>query len=300
MHRFRNILLVAAAGLCALGGVLWFAFALGASAPVEPSPEGIGGKTVAERRGAEKSRRQKSVRVRERSRVREASAAERARPDLADALSDDEVKMSPKFRALLAEIQAALDADDWKKTVALVQKLQDMDEWPDGIPAALHKAAIAALRWFGSKTAPELVGFLGSEDSEVYGDALDAMMDALSDISISDSERSRLLLGYLRVIRDEDMVSVMLFELNNMRPTVRAETGIDIFKSGNEVAARMLREEIDTYFGDNPEVEVQSENDLGKYLEKAREAYEADPDLADSDESFYGGDDATDDDGGAE
>ena len=102
------------------------------------------------------------------------------------------------------------------------------------------------------------------------------------------------------MIRDEDMVSTMLFELNNMRPTVRAETGISIFKSGNEVAVRTLREEIDTYFGDNPEVEVQSEDDLGKYLEKAREAYKADPDLADSDESFYGGDDATDDDGGAE
>lgn len=300
MHRFRNILLVAAAGLCALGGVLWFAFALGASAPVEPSPEGIGGKTVAERRGAEKSRRQKLVRVRERARGREVSVAKRARPDFASVLSDDDEKMSPKFRALLAEVQSALDADDWKKTVAIVQKLQDMDEWPDGVPAALHKAAIAALGWFGAKTAPELVGFLGSGDTEVFEEASDAMLDALSDMSISDSERSRLLLGYLKVIKDEDMVSTMLFELNNMRPTVRAETGIGVFKSGNEVAVRTLREEIDTYFGDNPEVEVQSEDDLGKYLEKAMEAYKADPDLADSDESFYGGDDATDDYGGAE
>ena len=300
MHGLRNILLTAAGGLCALGGVLWFAFAIGASAPVETSAEKPGGKTTAESHSAEKSRRQKSVRVRERARGREVSVAKRARPDLSEVLSDDDEKMSPKFRALLAEVQSALDADDWKKTVALVQKLQDMDEWPDGVPAALHKAAIAALGWFGAKTAPELVGFLGSGDTEVFEEASDAMLDALSDMSISDSERSRLLLGYLKVIKDEDMVSTMLFELNNMRPTVRAETGIGVFKSGNEVAVRTLREEIDTYFGDNPEVEVQSEDDLGKYLEKAREAYKADPDLADSDENFYGGDDATDDDGGAE
>lgn len=297
MHRFRNILLVAVAGLCALGGVLWFAFALGASAPVEPSSEGIGGKTAAERRGAEKFRRQKSVRVRERSRVREASAAERARPDLADALSDDEVKMSPKFRALLAEIQAALDADDWKKTVALVQKLQDMDEWPDGIPAALHKAAIAALRWFGSRTAPELVGFLGSEDSEVYGDALDAMMDALSDFDIGDSERSSLLLGYLKVVKDADAISMMLFELNNMRPTVRAETALAIFESGNEVAINALMEELSFYFGDIDDgIEVTDKASLEKYLEKANQMYKDDPDLAESDKELYGGSDALKDD----
>ncbi len=295
MHSFRNILLAVAAGLCALCGVLWFAFALGASAPVETEHGDDGAEADSARDPSAKARRHKSVRVRERSRVREAAATERARPDLADALSDDEVKMSPKFQVLLAEIQAALDADDWKKTVALVQKLQDMDEWPDGIPDALQKAAIAALRWFGSKTAPELVGFLGSEDAEVYGDALDAMMDALSDFDIGDSERSSLLLGYLKVVKDADAISTMLFELNNMRPTVRAETALAIFESGNEVAINTLMDELGFYFGDL-DIDVSDKAGLEKYLEAARQMYKDDPELAESDKELYGGSDALKDD----
>lgn len=171
-----------------------------------------------------------------------------------------------------------------------------MDEWPDGIPAALHKAAIAALRWFGSKAAPELVGFLGSADSEVYGDALDAMMDALSDFDIGDSERSSLLLGYLKVVKDADAISMMLFELNNMRPTVRAETALSIFESGNEVAINALMEELGFYFGDIDLVEVTDKASLEKYLESARQMYKDDPDLAESDNGLYGGSDALKDD----
>ena len=73
--------------------------------------------------------------------------------------SRDEIDGLPEeFRKIFEELQAALDADDWKRTVKIVQRMQNSAEWPDGIPSALHHAAIEMLKWFGSHAAPALVG----------------------------------------------------------------------------------------------------------------------------------------------
>jgi len=216
--------------------------------------------------------------------------APRARPDFSIADEDDEVMKSPQFRALLEEIRAAYDANSRRRIVDVVRRMQKSSEWPDGIPASLHKAAINALRWFGGSVAAELFGYLGSSDAEVVADAMDAVMDTISDFSISDYERSALMLGCVKTIKDADALDTMMMELGNMRPTVRAMTGIGIVNSGNAVAAEVLGENLEFYFDDFDGLEVVKPGDLQAYLKRAEKAYADDPELAEYDEAFYGGD----------
>lgn len=219
----------------------------------------------------------------------EKSKTERLRPNFLKAAEDDRVKLSEAYRQLLDEIVAASENDDWKKLVKVVRRMQDSNEWPDGIPIVLHKAALDALKWFGANCAPEIVGFLGSSNQEVVQDAMDAIMDSLSDASISDYDRSELLQSYLKAVTDPDLIDSMLMELDNMRPTVRAETALKIYDSQNETAINLLKENLDFFFqSDN--YEVTSREDIEKFLNDAKELYETDPEKAAEDEEFYGGD----------
>ena len=231
----------------------------------------------------------KAVRIREKGLPRAQSPEEKHRPDLSKAESDDEVNMTAEYRQILAELQSALDADDWQRTVKLVQKMQDSQLWPDGIPLSLHKAAIDSLKWFGSRAAPELVGYLASSDAEVVESAMDAMMETLGDFSLSDHERSALMLGYMKVIKDVDTLDMMMFEIDNMRPTVKAETALGIYNSGNEAAIGVLKENLDFFFCDAEGYEVKGPDGIRRYLADAQRAYREDPDLAATDEDFYGG-----------
>lgn len=215
--------------------------------------------------------------------------ATRERPDFSVADEDDAVMNSPQFRALLEEIRAAYDANSHRRIVNVVRKMQKSSEWPDGIPTSLHKAAINALRWFGGAVAAELFGYLGSSDAEVVADATDAVMDSISDFSISDYERSALMLGCVKTIKDADTLDMMMMELVNMRPTVRAMTGIGIANSGNAVAVEVLGENLEFYFGDFDGLEVAKTEDLQAYLKRAEKAYAGDPELVACDEAFYGG-----------
>ena len=215
---------------------------------------------------------------------------EKPKPDISDALNDDAVKMSDAYKALLVEIQAVLDADDKQGLIKLVQRMQDSNEWPDGIPKSLHLAAIEAMKWFGVSIAPELIGYLGSSDQEVVESTLDAMLEAISDSSISDSERSSMLLNYVSVVKDADTLDMMMMELDNMRPTIRAKTAMSIYESGNAAAIKVLNENIEFFFSDLDGVEVTKPGDLKDYYSKAEEAYATDPELAETDEDFYGGD----------
>lgn len=277
------------AALLGVAVVVLLAFLIGANVSVEEASRAdVAQQDVS---GSDKARKSGVRRVHEKHRRnRGGVSAEKKRPDLSAELSSDELSsLSAEFRKILEDLQVALDADDWRKTTKIVQRMQESSEWPDGVPSVLHHAAIEALKWFGSHTAPELVGYLGSSDTEVVESATEAMIDLLGDFSLSDSERSALMLGYMKVIRDSDTIETMLFELNNMRPTVRAETALAIFKSENNVACKVLQEELDFYFGDAEGYEVSGPEGIQRYLDDAERAYTEDPELAASDEEFYGG-----------
>lgn len=278
-------MLVSLGALLVAGALGWFALRPTAAGPKSGKPAAAkfaakkpaGAKTglhLQKGRGQKKSRR----------------AANTDKPTFDAIMEDKEVALSAEFKALLEEVCAAIDAEDKPRLVKVVRRMQDMHEWPDGLPKSLHLAAIEALQWFGVSVASELIGYLGSANAEVVESAQEAMIDALSDLSISDHERSDLLLKLVRVVNDQDVLDTMIMELDKMRPTVRAKTGMAIFESGNKAAAGILKENIDFYFGDMDDLEVANPGDLKLYYEKAEKAYAEDPDLAESDEEFYGGD----------
>ena len=289
---FKTVAIVAAGALVASGAVAWFLRSGDEAVP--PSGElrvSFAGVATNETGKASARAPRRGAGGRLRGDVRNSGGkAARERPDFSVADEDDEVMNSPQFRALLEEIRAACDANSRRRIVNVVRKMQKSSEWPDGIPASLHKAAIDALRWFGGAVAAELFGYLGSSDAEVVADATDAIMDAISDFSISDYERSALMLGCVKTIKDADTLDTMMMELINMRPKVRAMTGIGIANSGNAVAAEVLGENLEFYFDDFDGLEVVKPGDLQAYLKRAEKAYADDPELAEYDEAFYGGD----------
>ena len=50
---------------------------------------------------------------------------------------DEEIRLSEAQRKLIAEIRAALRADDHRTLMKLVRQMQASKEWPDGIPKAV-------------------------------------------------------------------------------------------------------------------------------------------------------------------
>lgn len=200
------------------------------------------------------------------------------KPDVALS-SDDAEKLSAEMRKMFEDLQAALDDEKRQDVYKLVHKLQSMDEWPDGIPKSVKLKALDAIAWFGVSGAAEAIGFLADSDPEVVHATIEKFEEMLSDWSIGDRATATILKQVITVVRDADALDTFLCEMNNMRPSVRVDMANAVYGSGNEVAVKVLNENIDFYFGDS-DVEVTGQKDLGAYLK-------ANPDDPDADD-FYG------------
>ncbi len=163
---------------------------------------------------------------------------------------DDEAKLNEEQRRTIMAIRAALDNNDRKKVIRLVQTLQKSDEWPDGIPKSIKLAAIEALGWFGAGCLPELAGFLADSDEEVVQSAIERYEEMLSDIDLTDQERAEILVQASKVVNDADAMDTMLFELNNMSHATAIDTIKRIMVEGNAVAQSILPENVEFYTGE--------------------------------------------------
>ena len=191
---------------------------------------------------------------------------------------DDEAMLNEEQRRTINAIRAALDNDDRKEVLRLVQMLQKSEEWPDGIPKSIKMAAIEALGWFGSSCLPELAGFLGDSDEEVVQSAIERYEEMLSDFDLSDRERAEILVQASKVIQDSDAMDSMLFELNNMRHSVAIEAIKRLMAEGGAATQSVLPENVEMYTG---EESMDTPEKLDKWLKE-------NPDDED-DEEFYGG-----------
>ena len=191
---------------------------------------------------------------------------------------DDEATLNEEQRKMIEAIRAALDAEDRKSVLRLVQKMQSSDEWPDGIPKSIKLAAIRALGWFGVSCLPEVAGFLGDSDSEVVQSAVERFEEALSDIDLSDRERAAILIQAAKVINDPEVMDSMLFELNNMRHSVGVETIKTLMAEGNAASKQVLADNVEFFTGEEG---MDSPEKLDEWLKE-------NPDDED-DEEFYGG-----------
>lgn len=157
---------------------------------------------------------------------------------------EEETELTFDQRKLLEDIRAAFDGDDRKRLIALVRKMQQSDEWPDGIPAPLKRVAIDAVRWFGGECLAEAVGFLADRDEEIRQDAAEVFNDAIFEAN-GDMEKSQLLIAAAKVVDDRDTMDSLMMTLNEMRNSRAVETIKEIWKSGSSAAKDALPEAIE-------------------------------------------------------
>lgn len=272
MKDWRNIALLSLA--VALAVMSLVAFTRGGGEEPAPSPKSV--KVSRPGDAVKKGRAKQASNV---SRVADRADLEARREKPTFAIDDDdEANLTETQRALIEAIRAALDAEDFPRLLSLVQKMQASEEWPDGIPKSIKLAAIDALGWFKAKGLPEIAGFFADLDPEVVANAIERYEEALSDMDISDRERSTILVEAAKLITDADALDSMMFEVNNMRHSVAVATFKEIMESGNGVAKGLISETIESY---TLEEGLDTPEKLEKWLAE-------NPDDED-DEDFYGG-----------
>lgn len=208
------------------------------------------------------------------------------KPDFTAEIGDDKL-MTAKMRKIFKELQDALDLEQKKRVIEIVQKIQLMDEWPDDIPREVKLKALDALAWFGSDGFAEAVGFLADGDAEVVQAATEKFEEMLSDFDLGDVRTSEILCQLTKVVHDRDALDSFYTEMNNMRDTVKAKTALAIYDSGNEDAIAVLEENLDFIFSDIDN-EAKTREDIENFLKKAEQVYKDDPEKAAEDEDFYG------------
>jgi len=201
------------------------------------------------------------------------------------------VEFTAEQRQLLDDILGALRQENRSEVVKLLRKLQNLEEWPDGVPDTLKRAALSALRWVGGGSClPELIGFLGDKNKEIVSEAYSIWEDAISEC---DHDVDKTVNGQLeegigthvknaaRVVTDPEVMDSVLTEINSsMRHSVAVDAIKEIMLSGNETAIAGLPEVIENLTG---RTDITTPEQLDAWLAE-------NPD--DSDDGFmYGGED---------
>lgn len=205
------------------------------------------------------------------------------KPSMLEFDDDEEAKLNEFSKRLLAELQDALDSEDFYKVRKLVEKLLETPPDPkfgaEGVANLLRRKAVEAMGWFGARGLPELVGLLADADNEISEAAFDQFTLALEDISLSDYDRADIVAMAARVLSDSDNLETLFMEINNMRHSVGVKLLTDIWMNGTESAKGLLKEQIEFFTGED---NIASIEDLNKWLEE-------NPDGPD-DEDLYGRD----------
>ena len=209
--------------------------------------------------------------------------SETNRPNvIEDADVDDVDKLTDAQKSVLDEIQAALDADDYKALKKAISKFTasvtsgGLGGYAN-VPRVIRAAAVQALGWFGKAAALDLVDFMADSDAEIAGDAFDQFDFALQDVDMSDYERAAIVKTTAKALNDPDWIDSLLMCLIDMRNSVKGAAVISIMTEGSEQVKSVLMENIDFYLDEG----ISTVDDVRKWIDE-------NPDDSD-DEEFYGG-----------
>ena len=125
-------------------------------------------------------------------------AENRQKPSILNLEDAEEKELTDLARKVLASLQSALDAEDFDQLLKIIEMTSNapkgsLSKFMEGMPVALRKRLVEALGWFGARAIPELAGFLADADPEVFQMTLDYFEQALSDVTLGDRERSRIV-----------------------------------------------------------------------------------------------------------
>ena len=185
-------------------------------------------------------------------------------------------------KSVLKEIQAALDADDLKSLRRALSRLTASTKSGglggySNVPRSIRAAAVQALGWFGKDGIIDLIGFMADSDEDISSDAARQFELALQDMDLGDYARAEIVKATAKALTDTDQLDMLLFSLNDMRNSVKADTVISILNEGTSQAKAMMLDQIEFYL----DSDVTTVDDVKKWAAQ-------NPDDPDDDE-FYGG-----------
>jgi hypothetical protein len=206
----------------------------------------------------------------------------REKPKMLFLEDEEEKELTDLARKVLASLQAALDAEDFEQIKQIFEMARSapkgsLGKYTEGMPVALRKKMVDALGWFGAQALPEMVEYLGDDNSDVSQMALDQFVMALSDVSLGDRARAKIVVMASSVLKDPDALGQIFIEISNMRNSEAANTIYSICDSGTPEAKAMMPETIEFITGEEGITTVEG---LEEWVKK-------NPDGAD-DEDLYG------------
>jgi HEAT repeat protein len=135
----------------------------------------------------------------------------------------------------------------------------------NGLPVYLRRKLVEALGWFGAEGMPEIVDFLGDENSEVAEAAIEQFELALEDITLGDRARAEIVAMASKALHDRDALERIFMEISNMRNSVAVPVLVDICKNGTDEARELSPETISFVTGTD-EGEIVTVDDIQKWL----------------------------------
>lgn len=180
--------------------------------------------------------------------------------------NEEEKELTELARKVLASLQTALDNEDFSQIRQVLEMAQNASKGSlgrntDGMPVALKKKLIEAISWFGAQGLPELIGFIADANEEVAQMALDQFEQALSDISLGDRERAKIVSLASTVITDSDALEQIFMEISNMRNSVAANTIFTICQDGTPEAKKLIVGTMELVTGED----IKTVEDLAKW-----------------------------------
>ena len=206
----------------------------------------------------------------------------REKPQMIEIEDEEMEELTDLARKLLASLQAALDAEDFKQIQSIIAMIENspkgvLSRVANGIPLYMRRKLVEALGWFGADGLPEIVDFLGDENQEVVEAATEQFELALEDITLGDRARAEIVVMASKALHDSDSLERIFMEIPNMRNSVAAPTLADICKFGTDEAKALMPETIEFVTGED---NIETIDDLQRWLDN-------NPDGPD-DEDLYG------------
>ena len=204
-------------------------------------------------------------------------------------LDDKEYEgLSNEMRAILKELEAALDNDDDKgvaRTCAKILKIM-REKGEDAVPPVVREDAVEALGLSLPAALPELMGFMADSNEDVREAVNDQLDELFGDPTIGDANLAPIITTLSKIVTDEDLIDSMVMSLeSDLRNSVKVATYKQILKTGTEEVKEKVRESIDDLLDVDEAIltDAQREAGLDKYLRE-------EPDDEDDDD-LYGAND---------
>lgn len=176
----------------------------------------------------------------------------------------DESALTELQRGVLDELQAALDGEDLKgvrKSLARFTASPAKGGLGGSVPKCMRSSAVAALGWFGKDAAVDLIEYVADADEEVSDEAFDALEQAMQDSEMTDRERAEMLVSIMQGLNDADRIDSLLFSLNELPNSLKAEVVAAIMDKGTAQAKATMAEQIGFYLDD----EVVTADDIRRW-----------------------------------